>query len=77
MKLDGNRQSIYEINLILYGCPDPDTDYFRNTLNFKEVWESCKPKIENLPYKGSVYIFGTGGNIENNIDFKKLFYEEE
>jgi len=40
----------------------------------KEMWDACMPKLD-LKLKGTVFLTGTGGNIENNGDLEQLFFK--
>ncbi|MBC8315227.1 MAG: hypothetical protein H8E51_06965 [Bacteroidetes bacterium] len=62
-RLDGSAQSICEVNLILYGCGDPDLDFFKgiSSEGRREIWDLCRPKLK--PEIGIVMITGTTSKI--------------
>lgn len=76
-RLDGSKQSIAEYNLFFYGVYDPDMgilNYYSKDTQLK-IWELCKPTLSS--YEGKIIIFGTGGEINETIDYSSLFYDPE
>lgn len=77
-KLKGSRHSISEMNLSFYGSMDPDFPMPRSEEErqaFQKLWEACKPKPTGKVF-GVPIIYGTGGAVDNNFDFKKLWNDE-
>lgn len=55
---------------------DPDMPFW--TAAEKEaalkMFEHLRPKID-FPHKGQVVVFGTAGDMDNNADMLKMFYQ--
>lgn len=74
-KIRGTSPNISEMNLAFYSSMDPDLPIPQNEEERQallKLWEAAKPKFVK-PKFGVPLIFGTGGSVDNNFDFKKLW----
>lgn len=63
----------YYLRDIESGCPYEVTK--REYEQYLSLWERFMPKFESS--KGTIMIFGTGGDMEGGEDFKNSFYGKE
>ncbi len=42
---------------------------------YLNMWQLCKPRIEKV--KGTILIFGTSGELDDNSSFEKIFFNPE
>lgn len=63
----------YYIDDVEVGLIEVSKEDYEDHLEIKrKMWEACIPKIDRT--KGTIMVFGTGGNIENVKGLEDLFY---
>lgn len=73
--LRGASMNISEMNIVLYGCMDPDTEMLRGVS--REMREAAIPKLRRGNPFGIPIIFGTGGSMDGSDYFKRVMEQRE